>query len=200
MNVLFLSNNLEVTRPIYDWLCEIEGVENIRIWDRHLNTKLFQNDLSGTEFIISYNYQYVITNDVIALFPNHIINLHISLLPWNRGISPNLWSFINDTPKGVTIHLVDEGIDTGEILIQQQLFFNENIETLSSSYHKLHVAIQKLFKENWDFIKRDQIILKKQGSINTRKETEKILRMYKISWNDNIFDVKQRVNDNHKRR
>lgn len=81
-----------------------------------------------------------------------IFNLHISLLPYNRGASPNFFSFIENTPKGVTIHQIDEGLDTGPILAQKELFFDESKETFASGYEKLILEIQMLFKENWSSI------------------------------------------------
>ncbi len=62
-----------------------------------------------------------------------IINLHISFLPWNRGAHPNFWSFYDDTPKGVTIHLIDEGIDTGAIIYQKEITFDRNEKTFESN-------------------------------------------------------------------
>ena len=88
---------------------------------------------------------------------NNIINLHISLLPWNRGAYPNVWSFLEDTPKGVTIYIIDEGVDTGSILAQEEIYIDENIETLRSSYEKLHREIQALFREKWVEIKNRSV-------------------------------------------
>ena len=50
-----------------------------------------------------------------------IVNLHISYLPWNRGAHPNFWSFFDATPTGVSIHLIDKGIDTGPIIVQKKV-------------------------------------------------------------------------------
>ena len=52
------------------------------------------------------------------------INLHISYLPWNRGADPNLWSAVG-MPKGVTIHYINDGFDTGDILFQKAILFVE---------------------------------------------------------------------------
>jgi len=69
--------------------------------------------LEGIEWLISYGYRHIFKPEVIQRFRGRIINLHISFLPWNRGVDPNQWSFLQDTPKGVTIHFIDEGIDLG---------------------------------------------------------------------------------------
>lgn len=109
------------------------------------------------DFIISYGYRHIIRKTVIDHFGCLAINLHCSLLPWNRGADPNLWSFLEDTPKGVTIHCIDEGIDTGKILAQREVAF-ELSETLHSSYEKLSFAMEKLFIEKWDDIRSGAVI------------------------------------------
>ena len=56
----------------------------------------------------------------------------MSYLPWNRGADPNFWSILEDTPKGVTIHIMDESIDTGDILYQKDpLEFNSQNELIN---------------------------------------------------------------------
>jgi methionyl-tRNA formyltransferase len=47
-----------------------------------------------------------------------VVNFHPSLLPYNRGKNYNFWTIVEDTPFGVTLHLVDEDIDSGDILFQ----------------------------------------------------------------------------------
>ena len=50
------------------------------------------------------------------------VNLHPSLLPDNRGPDPLFWTFQRgDATTGVTIHLMDEGFDTGPILVQERV-------------------------------------------------------------------------------
>jgi methionyl-tRNA formyltransferase len=98
--------------------------------------------------IISYGYRHIIPSNVIENYPK-IINLHVAYLPWNKGYDPNFWSWLENTPKGYTIHYINEGIDTGDILVQEQMRFNEN-ETLKSSYGKLKRGIENLFILNWD--------------------------------------------------
>lgn len=128
--------------------------------------------------------------------PNKVINLHISLLPYNRGSNPNVWSFLEDTPKGVTIHIVDEGLDTGDIIVQKEVFIDENKETLRSSYEMLHQEIQTLFKENWDKIKNNDINPKPQthgGSIHLKKDFDQIESLIKEEgWDVKIRDIKNK--------
>jgi methionyl-tRNA formyltransferase len=103
-------------------------------------------------------------------------------LPWNRGADPNLWSFLEDTPKGVSIHYIDEGIDTGDIIVQKELFFNKKAETLASTYKKLNTEIIELFKMYLEPIIKGKIVRNKQllpGSFH--KITDKEPFQYLIS-------------------
>jgi len=104
------------------------------------------------EFLISYGYRHIISEDVLNLFPKRAINLHISYLPWNRGADPNLWSFLEDTPKGVTIHFLDKGLDTGDILVQKKIDHAPNV-TLRSSYERLKSVMEELFMSAWPEIR-----------------------------------------------
>ena len=104
------------------------------------------------DFAVSYRFRHIIGKPIIEHLRGNIINLHISLLPWNRGADPNLWSFLENTPKGITIHYIDEGVDTGDTIAQKELLFDEEKDTLASSYEKLNHEIIKLFEKTWPLI------------------------------------------------
>jgi methionyl-tRNA formyltransferase len=104
------------------------------------------------DFLISYRFRHIIPGAILNEFPRRAINLHISYLPWNRGADPNLWSFLEDTPKGVTIHYLDEGVDTGDILAQEAVSHRPD-DTLRSSYDRLNAAIESLFLSVWPEIR-----------------------------------------------
>jgi methionyl-tRNA formyltransferase len=97
---------------------------------------------------ISYGYRHILKKSIIESSDAPIINLHISYLPWNRGAHPNFWSFFDCTPSGVSIHLVDEGVDTGPILYQRYVNFSRDQVTFSQTYNQLILEIELLFKEN----------------------------------------------------
>jgi len=107
------------------------------------------NKIKNYNLIISFGYNKIVKQNVLNKLHRPIINLHISYLPFNRGSHPNFWSFINNTPKGVTIHEINEGIDTGNIIYQKKINF-DNLEnlTFNNTYNKLIVEIEKLFIKN----------------------------------------------------
>lgn len=103
---------------------------------------------AGYDFVVSYGYRHILKKNVIGSSHAPIINLHISYLPWNRGAHPNFWSFYDRTPSGVSIHLIDEGVDTGPIIYQRYVTFNEHENTFLKTYNRLISEIEILFKEN----------------------------------------------------
>jgi methionyl-tRNA formyltransferase len=147
--ILFLGPN---DSTVLKWLRE--NGEDVVDTENKISVEFVQNN--GFNFLISYGYRHIIREDILVLFPQSAINLHISYLPFNRGADPNFWSFIEGTPKGVSIHYIDAGIDTGDIIVQKEISFDiSSSDTLASTYQKLHVEIQDLFFQNWDYIKSE---------------------------------------------
>lgn len=145
--------------PVYDYLSSI-GKTYIT------QNKISPQHISEYDWVVSYGYRHLLKKEHIISSKNPIINLHISYLPWNKGADPNYWSWVENTPKGVTIHAIDEGIDTGDIFIQKKIKFNDD-ETLSSSYNKLKKEIENLFINNFENIIRGSIFPQKQISNGT---------------------------------
>ncbi len=143
MKILFLTNNA-ISEPLIEWL---RAREEVTVHQDKLTVS--DIDRFEPELIVSYSYRHILKRVVLDTMPGRFVNLHISLLPFNRGADPNAWSYLDGTPQGVTIHEIDEGIDTGPILVQQSVTIDESKETLASSYGLLHEAIQALFIAHW---------------------------------------------------
>ena len=141
--------------------------------------------------IISFGYRKIIKKNIIKKLNRPIINLHMSYLPHNRGVYPNLWSFINNTPKGVSIHEIDKKIDNGPIILRKKIIFpNELNQTLSTTYSILFKEIESLFINNFYKIlknKYKKTYYKSKGSIHYKKNTPKNLK----NWNIKIKNLKQ---------
>ena len=145
MNILFLGP----TCPRIENLLRALG-HFVHREEGRLSSDFSKNNFFN--FCISYRYHYILTPSIIHAFQNGLINMHISLLPWNRGSDPNLWSFLENTPKGVTIHHTDETLDTGAIILQQSVYFDETKETLRTTYSKLSNAVESLFTDHVESI------------------------------------------------
>ena len=187
--ILFLTNN-ENTAPLYEWLLS-HGEPVHRIQNKITLQMIEQLKPS---FLISFNYRYLISKEILEYMQGRVINLHTSYLPYNRGSSPNFFSFLDDTPKGVTIHLMSEGLDQGDILCQKELSFDETKETFATTYEKLNTEMTALFCENWEKIKTGGILPRKQqgtGTYHRMKELEEIREQFPFDWNMTIADFKK---------
>lgn len=191
--LLVLTNN-ENSSAVIRFLQE-DG-NQVYVWNERLSIKDVENIMPS--FIVSYNYNYIIAQDIIEHMGGRVINMHISLLPWNRGFSPNIWSFIDDTPKGVTIHKIDASLDTGDILLQKELSFSCEKETFATTYKKLNDALQELFMDHWSQIRRGEVRPYRQqgiGSYHCKKDLEQLQRFIKFSWDDNIREFLERYEE-----
>ncbi len=101
---------------------------------------------------VIHGYRLILRRPVLDRLPDRVVNLHIGYLPYNRGADPNLWSALEGTPAGITIHYVDEGVDTGDIIARRRLEFGDD-ETLAGSYAALQAAMLALFREHWPAIR-----------------------------------------------
>lgn len=163
MNVLFLTNN-DASLELAGWIGRYAQVTTTgEPVDADLILRL------RPDLVVSYSYRHLLRKDVLSLLPNRFINLHVSYLPYNRGADPNIWSFLDNTPKGVTIHLIDEGLDTGEIIAQKVVEIDEATNTLASSYTALQGAIADLFKRTWPSLEdpTDKIVSRPQEGAGT---------------------------------
>ena len=98
----------------------------------------------------------------IHMFPLGVINLHPSYLPYNRGAYPNVWSIVEGTPAGATMHFIDAGVDTGDIIAQTQVPV-EVTDTGKSLYEKLEKQSLDLFINTWPKLKAGAFERIKQG-------------------------------------
>jgi methionyl-tRNA formyltransferase len=72
------------------------------------------------DLLVVYGFNWILPPDVFGMPRLGTINIHPSLLPRYRGPAPVLWAIRNgDAEIGVTIHRIDEGVDTGPILAQR---------------------------------------------------------------------------------
>ncbi len=107
---------------------------------------------------------------------NNNLNLHPSYLPYNRGKDPYIWSIINETPKGVSVHEMNEKIDSGKYYVRKK--FNLKFPYTGQKLYEISLKENyKLFIKNWIKIKNKKILPKnfgKDSKLNLRSDLIKI--------------------------
>ncbi|MCB2198749.1 formyl transferase [bacterium] len=103
------------------------------------------------DIAVSVFFGFILKPEFINIFPQGVINLHPAYLPWNRGGYPNVWSIIDGTPAGATLHYIDPGVDTGDIILQREVEISPT-DTGESLYDKLEHCCVDVFKAGWPMI------------------------------------------------
>lgn len=146
---------------------------------------------SCPDIIISAYYRKIFPKELIDIPNLGVINIHPSLLPEYRGPVPTAWAILNGEKEfGITIHKVDSGIDTGDILVQQKYKINDN-ETGHDLYLRAMDLGAKLFIKNFNKIIQKKITPKKQkkGGSYYGKLKNRVL----INWKDSAVNIKNQV-------
>ena len=99
------------------------------------------------EYILLAGYMRVVTPVLLAAYPNRIINIHPSLLPKFSGLEAIERAFAaNDPVTGVTIHYIDEGVDTGPIIMQNKVIRLRN-DTEASLESRIHQTEHQMYRQ-----------------------------------------------------
>ncbi|GHU60925.1 hypothetical protein FACS1894121_1710 [Bacteroidia bacterium] len=102
------------------------GIEYVREKDINSETVVAKVRHVKPDFLITAHFEKLIKKELINIPSVGCLNLHPSLLPHYRGMSPQHWPIINgEKETGVTVHYIDEGIDTGNILLQEKIKLND---------------------------------------------------------------------------
>lgn len=170
--------------------------ENIPIYQpQSLKGEDFYNLLKSInpDIIVVVAYGKIIPKNVLD-FPKHgCVNVHGSLLPKYRGASPINAAIINgDKITGITTIYMDEGIDTGDMLLKESTEIGEN-ETFGEVYDRLAQIGGKLLSETLNQIKHGIAKREKQPEIDT-PDVKKINNdMCEINWNLSAKEIHDKI-------
>lgn len=153
--------------------------------DREIIEKLKE---INPDFIIVVAFGQMLTREVLDIPKYGCINLHASLLPMYRGAAPLNWAIINgEKVSGNTTMLMDVGLDTGDMLLKDEVAITENM-TCGELHDILSVRGADLLLRTIDGIVNKTIIPEKQ-----KEETfyAKILdkNLAHISWNKTAQEI-----------
>ncbi len=126
--------------------------------------------------------------------PMGTFNLHASLLPQYRGAAPLNWAIINGERKtGVSTFFLDEKIDTGAIILQDETEISEN-ETAGSLHDKLMESGAQLILETLNLVANGKAVPQPQPPSEHLKEAPKLDRENtKINWSDDLKKIHDHI-------
>jgi len=139
---------------------------------------------SQTEYLVS-DFELIISLHCKQLFPTELvkavrcINIHPGLNPYNRGWYPQVFSLINKLPIGATIHEIDEKLDHGDIIVQEEVK-QFSYDTSLSLYNRVQAKEIELIRENITEIIENTYQANqpsKEGNLNLKKDFNELRKL-----------------------
>ncbi|WP_051197031.1 formyltransferase family protein [Butyrivibrio sp. XBB1001] len=146
MKILCLYNN-DCAIELFDYIRNL-GHETV-LWSEKLTEEFVKEQVF--DLAVSYTYRYILPENIILALKENVVNIHNSFLPFNRGADPNMWSIVDNTPRGTTLHYINTGLDKGSIIAQEMISDLSDEETLASTYNNLDKAAKDLFKKAFEY-------------------------------------------------
>lgn len=145
------------------------------------------------DVILVGSWGEIIKKEIINLPKVAFINCHPSLLPTHRGSNPYASTIKNNENKtGVTFHLVNEGIDTGEILLQKDVNISED-DTGESLKNKCAFLAKNSVSELLDKLEKAELIPKKQDESKASYFPKLNFMDAKISWKKPAIEIHNNI-------
>tara|TARA_Y100000593_G_C4302974_1_gene334317 strand:+ start:818 stop:1426 length:609 start_codon:yes stop_codon:yes gene_type:complete len=165
---IFINTNKDISIQCRDW-----AVKNLPIGFEMVD------DIDECDIFISVLYDKIVKKKFID--SRKCYNFHPAILPNYAGVGTITWSILNnESHHGVTLHLIDDGVDTGDI-IDIIKFEIEDGETAHSLHKKTMRELFVFFKDRFIDILNEDYITSKQNMSNRK--------IYSYSQLDDILDL-----------
>ena len=172
-----LAHGIEVYQP-----------QKVRAKECVAYLKQYQPDI-----IIVEAFGQIISKDILDLPKYGCVNVHASLLPKYRGASPIQWAVINgEKITGVTTQRMDEGIDTGDIIMTDEVAIDPD-ETGGSLFEKLSAAGAKLCVKTMEAIENGTAVYTKQDDTKATHTKKLSKELGNIDWTNDAEAIERLV-------
>lgn len=199
-NKIILDSSLEIAFVMvrYDKqdavLIQLAEQNNIPVeLSRNINSNEFMDRVKRyqVDIFVSMSFNQIFKEQMIHFPPLKTINCHAGKLPFYRGRNILNWALINDEKEfGITVHYVDEGIDTGDIILQKTypISDEDNYKTL---LERAYVGCADILYDALKMIQKGDVKIIKQKDIDPigtycgmRQAGDEI-----IDWNQSSRDI-----------
>ena len=145
------------------------------------------------DIIIVEAFGQIIPKAILDLPKYGCVNVHASLLPKYRGAAPIQWAVINGDPvTGVTTQRMAEGIDTGDMILKQEVAVSED-ETGGSLFDKLAIEGAKLCIKTMDAIETGTAVYTKQDDSKATHTAKIYKEMGSIDWSNDAEVIERLI-------
>lgn len=121
LELVFIVPRFDTQDPILKEWAEKLDVPFLPV--KNVNSSEFLKKIRqyNPDLLVSMSFNQILKGEIVNFAPKGFINCHAGALPFYRGRNPLNWALINgERSFGITVHYVDEGIDTGDIIEQKK--------------------------------------------------------------------------------
>lgn len=166
------------------------GIKNI-LQPEKVRTKEFLDSIKGLgpDLIVTAAYGRILTREVLDVPKYGCINVHASLLPRYRGAAPVQWALINgDSKTGVTTMFMDEGMDTGDILLAKELDITPDMNA-QELFDRLKVLGAEVLLETLEALKNGTLVRIPQDHSKAVYAPVMTKEIGQIDWNRSASEI-----------
>jgi methionyl-tRNA formyltransferase len=191
LTIKFICVRYDTTDDTLKNYCNKYNIDYLK--NKNINSTEFLDSITHyqCDLFVSMSFNQIFKKSIINIPRLKTINCHAGKLPFYRGRNILNWVLINgENEFGVTVHYIDEGIDTGDILLQKS-FQITDMDDYSTLLNRAYKECASLLYESIKKIKNGTVNRQAQKSIHpvgfycsNRKEGDEI-----INWNQSSRDV-----------
>lgn len=147
----------------------------------------------NADIMVVIAFGQILPKEILEMTPYGCVNVHASLLPKYRGAAPIQWAVINgEKVSGVTTMQMDEGLDTGDMLLKTEVILDEK-ETGESLHDKLAAAGATLCVKTLRALEEGKITPQKQGESSTEYAKMLDKSLGSIDWNNSAVSIERLI-------
>ncbi len=147
----------------------------------------------NADIIVVIAFGQILPKEILEMTPFGCVNVHASLLPKYRGAAPVQWAVIDgEEVSGVTTMQMDEGLDTGDMLLKTEIRLDEK-ETGGSLHDKLAAAGAELCVRTLKGLEEKTIVPKPQGESPTAYARMLDKKLGNIDWSRDAESIERLV-------
>lgn len=159
------------------------------------NVSEFKDMIAETEVGICAGFMEIIKSDVFNAPKYGILNLHCGELPLYRGRAPISRTIMDGNDSlYMTLHKIDEGVDSGDVLLEKEIFIEED-DDVNTLYYKCSIHSAVIIKEGLEFLRTNRLDAFKKQEISTKNKPHKKITEEEriINWDVSVKQIFNKI-------
>lgn len=183
----------ETDNDWYHGLEEVTDRYNLKLFEeKNINDNQFVDEVRNElkpDLIISVNFDQIFKKEIINIPEKGCINIHASLLPKYRGRAPLNWAILKgEKETGVTVHYINEGIDTGQIILQEIIDIKKT-DYIDDILEKVKGKYPEMINKAVELIENDKVEPVEQKKENGSYYGKRTSADGLIDWSQSVTNI-----------